>query len=124
MQVLKCCQLEPKVIIIASCVLVPVIVTVVGAAVIIVVVIVFHIVVAPWTEYQRARLKREKLSTRVPLWRKTGVNNDKEGDLCQAQVATVDGQDVTGGGCDEGGVGAQEGGHANLTWGPQHIISL
>ena len=59
LQVLKCCQLEPKVIIIASCVLVPVIVTVVGTAVIIVVVVVFHIVVAPWTEYQRARLKIE-----------------------------------------------------------------
>ena len=110
-------------IIIASCVLVPVIVTVVGTAVIIVVVVVvFHIVVvAPWTEYQRARLKIEKLSTRVPLWRKTGVNNDKEGDLSQAQVATIDGQDVAGGGRDEGGVGAQEHGHANLTCGPQHI---
>ena len=45
----------------------------------------------------------------------------KEGDLCQAQVATVDGQDVAGGGRDEGGVGAQESGHANLTCGPQHI---
>ena len=107
LQVLKCCQLEPKVIIIASCVLVPVIVTVVGVTVIIVVVvIVFYIVVAPWTKYQRARLKIEKLSTRVPLWRKTGVNNDKEGDLSQAQVAGVDGQDVAGGGRDEGGVGA------------------
>ena len=93
-----------------------------GAAVIIVVVvIVFHIVVAPWTEYQRARLKIEKLSTRLPLWRKTGVNNDKEGDLSQDQVASVDSQDVTGGGRDEGGVGAQEGGHANLTCGPQYI---
>ena len=51
-------------------------------------------------------------------WR-TGVN--KEGDLSQAQVAGVDGQDVAGGGCDEGGVGAQEHGHANLTCGPQHI---
>ena len=49
------------------------------------------------------------------------MNNDKEGDLSQAQVAGVDGQDVAGGGRDEGGVGAQEGGHANLTWGPQHI---
>ena len=38
--------------------------------------------------------------------RKTGVNNDKEGDLSQAQVAGVDGQDVAGGGRDEGGVGA------------------
>ena len=109
-------------IIIASCVLVPVIVTAVGATVIIVVVIVvFHIVVAPWTEYQRARLKIEKLSTCVPLWRKTGLNNDKKGDLSQAQVAGVDGQDVAGSGRDEGGVGAQEGGHANLTCGPQHI---
>ena len=60
LQVFKCCQLEPKVIIIASCFLVPVIVTAVGATVIIVVVVVvFHIVVAPWTEYQRARLKIE-----------------------------------------------------------------
>ena len=80
MQVLKCCQLEPKVIIIASCVLVPVIVTALGAAVIIVVVVVFHIVVASWTEYQRARLKIEKLRTCLPLWRNTGVNNDKEGE--------------------------------------------
>ena len=104
-------------IIIASCVLVPVIVTVVGAAVIIVVVVVFHIVVAPWTEYQRARLKKEKLRTCLPLWR----NNDKEGDLSQAQVAGVDGQDVAGSGRDEGGVGAQESGHANLTCGPHHI---
>ena len=104
-------------IIIASCFLVPVIVTAVGATVIIVVVIVvFHIVVAPWTEYQGARLKIEKLSTCVPLWRKTGLNNGKEGDLSQAQVAGVDGQDVAGGGRDEGGVGAQEGGHANLTF--------
>ena len=96
-----------------------------GAAVIIVVVvIVFHIVVAPWTEYQRARLKIEKLRTCVPLWRKTGVNNDKEGDLSQAQVATVDCQDVAGSGRDEGGVGAQEGGHANLTWDPNIFISL
>ena len=109
-------------IIIASCVLVPVIVTVVGAAVVIVVVaVVFHIVVASWAENQRARLKKEKLRTCLPLWRKTGVNNDKEGDLSQAQVASVDSQDVAGGGCDEGGVGAQEGGHANLTCGPQYI---
>ena len=34
------------------------------------------------------------------------MNNDKEGDLSQAQVAGVDGQDVAGGGRDEGGVGA------------------
>ena len=61
MQVLKCCQLEPKVIIIASCVLVPVIVTVVGAAVIIVVVVVFHIVVASSTEYQGAHLKKREI---------------------------------------------------------------
>ena len=58
------------------------------------------------------------LATLEEDWR-TGVN--KEGDLSQAQVATVDGQDVAGGGRDEGGVGAQEHGHANLTWGPQHI---
>ena len=49
------------------------------------------------------------------------VNNDKEGDLSQAQVASVDGQDVAGGGRDEGGVGAQEHRHANLTCGHQHI---
>ena len=35
-------------------------------------------------------------------------------DLGQAKVASVDSQDVAGGGGDEGGVGAEEGGGAQL----------